>query len=319
MKIIFAGTPPFAATALQALIGAGHEVCLVLSQPDRPSGRGMKLTPSAVKALALEHNIPVETPLTLSVKKGGDEAVRMLELLKAQEADVMVVAAYGMILPQAVLDIPHGIGPGDTVKCINIHASLLPRWRGAAPITRAIEAGDPQFGVSLMKMEAGLDTGPILEMGAFDLDGTETTTSLTEKVSNLGAEMLVDMLSRPQSISITPQPEEGVTYAHKISKEEGRLDFSQDAEAILRKIRAFTPFPSTFAMHGETMIKFWEAELCDQEGTPGTVLNADKHGVVIACGKQSLRVKILQRPGKPKMPVETFLQGYPIAKGEVLV
>ena len=316
MKIIFAGTPPFAASALDALIKAGHEICLVLSQPDRPSGRGMKLTPSAVKALALEHNIPVETPLTLSLKKGGDEAQKYHNLLKAQNADIMVVAAYGMILPQAVLDIPSGIGPNREVKCINIHASLLPRWRGAAPITRAIEFGDPEFGVTLMKMEAGLDTGPMISQKAFPLVGTETTTSLTEKVAELGAEMLVELLETPDNITLTIQPEEGVTYAHKVLKEEGKIDFSLSADVILQKIRAFTPFPSSFAEHNGTAIKIWDAHKAQGCGDAGSVLQADKHGVVIACGQDAICATVLQRPGKPKMPVESFLQGYPFNKGD---
>ena len=225
MRIVFAGTPPFAAQALDALIKAGHDVCLVLSQPDRPSGRGMKLTPSAVKALAASQGIPVQTPRTLSHKKDPLEASAMHELLLAANADVMIVAAYGMLLPQSVLDIPKGIGPDNSVICINIHASLLPRWRGAAPITRAIEAGDSSFGVTLMKMEAGLDPGPMLLQKSFPLKGDETTASLTETVAELGADMLVQLLSAPQDISITPQPEEGVTYAHKVTKDEGRLTF----------------------------------------------------------------------------------------------
>ena len=316
MKIIFAGTPPFAASALDALIKAGHEICLVLSQPDRPSGRGMKLTPSAVKALALEHNIPVETPLTLSLKKGGEEAQKYHDQLKAQNADIMVVAAYGMILPQAVLDIPKGIGPNSEIKCINIHASLLPRWRGAAPITRAIESGDSEFGVTLMKMEAGLDTGPMILQKAFPLDGTETTTSLTDKVASLGAEMLVEILSTPDDLSLTAQPEEGVTYAHKVLKEEGKIDFSLSADVILQKIRAFTPFPSSFAEHKGTAIKIWAAHKTQASGPVGSVIQADKHGVVIACGQDAICATILQRPGKPKMPVESFLQGYPFDKGD---
>lgn len=316
MKIIFAGTPPFAASALEALIKAGHTICLVLSQPDRPSGRGMKLTPSAVKALALKHNIPVETPLTLSVKKGGEDAQKMQDLLKAQNADVMVVAAYGMILPQAVLDIPKGIGPNEEVKCINIHASLLPRWRGAAPITRAIELGDSEFGVTLMKMEAGLDTGPMIYQKSFALDGSETTISLTEKVATLGAKMLVELLENPSEIALTEQPEDGVTYAHKVLKEEGQIDFTQPAKIVLQKIRAFTPFPSSFATHKDTVIKIWEASEVALSGEPGTILKADKHGVIIACGQNAICATVLQRPGKPKMPVESFLQGYALDRGE---
>lgn len=317
MRIVFAGTPPFAAQALDALIKAGHDVCLVLSQPDRPSGRGMKLTPSAVKALAASQGIPVQTPRTLSHKKDPLEASAMHELLLAANADVMIVAAYGMLLPQSVLDIPKGIGPDNSVKCINIHASLLPRWRGAAPITRAIEAGDSSFGVTLMKMEAGLDTGPMLLQKSFPLKGDETTASLTETVAELGADMLVQLLSAPQDISITPQPEEGVTYAHKVTKDEGRLNFSLPASEIERKIRAFSPFPSSFAEHNGTLIKFWQAQLCPEiSGQLGEVVEADKNGVTVACGSGAIRATVLQRPGKPKMPAQSFLQGYAISVGE---
>lgn len=317
MRIVFAGTPPFAAQALDALIKAGHDVCLVLSQPDRPSGRGMKLTPSAVKALAASQGIPVQTPRTLSHKKDPLEASAMHELLLAANADVMIVAAYGMLLPQSVLDIPKGIGPDNSVKCINIHASLLPRWRGAAPITRAIEAGDSSFGVTLMKMEAGLDTGPMLLQKSFPLKGDETTASLTETVAELGADMLVQLLSAPQDISITPQPGEGVTYAHKVTKDEGRLNFSLPASEIERKIRAFSPFPSSFAEHNGTLIKFWQAQLCPEiSGQSGEVVEADKNGVTVACGSGAIRATVLQRPGKPKMPAQSFLQGYAISAGE---
>lgn len=318
MKIIFAGTPPFAAKALQALLDCGHEICLVLSQPDRPSGRGMKLTPSAVKALAQEHGIAVQTPQTLSVKRGGEEIEKLHALLREKKADLMVVAAYGMLLPQEVLDIPVGIGPHNEVKCVNIHASLLPRWRGAAPISRAIEAGDKDFGVTLMKMNAGLDTGPILMQKSFPIAADETTNSLTEKVASLGAGMLVEMLANPANITITPQPTDGVTYAHKLMKPEGKLDFSQPAEVLERKIRAFSPFPSSFTEHNGTQIKIWQATVVDQKGVPGQILKSDSHGVVIACGQGALCATILQRPGKPKMPAQQFLQGYPLKKGEQL-
>lgn len=316
MKIIFAGTPPLAATVLDALIKAGHEIALVLSQPDRPSGRGMKLTPSPVKALAIEHGIEVITPMTLSLKKGGEEAIAIHEQLKAINADVMVVAAYGMILPQAVLDIPKGLDKNNAIKCINVHASLLPRWRGAAPITRAIEHGDPLFGVTLMKMEAGLDTGPMLMQESFPIAPNETTISLTERVAQLGATMMVKLLASTDAIQAIEQPEEGVTYAEKIHKEEGQINFSLPANVIERKIRAFTPFPSSFAKHGDIVIKIWQADIVDGNGQPGEILLADKNGVVIACGDKAIRATVLQRPGKPKMPVTSFLQGYPLAKGD---
>ena len=317
MKIIFAGTPPFAARALEALIDAGHEVCLVLSQPDRPSGRGMKLTPSAVKALAVERGIAVATPKTLSFKKDPDEAAAMHQLLRSMNADIIVVAAYGMLLPQAVLDIPKGIGPQNSVKCINIHASLLPRWRGAAPITRAIEAGDSHFGVTLMKMDAGLDTGPMLMQESFPLNGTETTVSLTNSVAELGADMLVRLLAQTESITITEQPQEGVTYAYKVLKEEGRMNFSLSASELERKIRAFSPFPSSFAEHNGTTVKIWEARLReDITGQSGEVVEVNKEGITIACAQGGICATVLQRSGKPKMPAQSFLQGYPITKGE---
>ena len=317
MKIIFAGTPPFAATALEALIAAGHDICLVLSQPDRPSGRGMKLTPSAVKALALQKSLRVETPRTLSVKKNPQEALDTIELLKSMNADIMVVAAYGMLLPESVLSIPLGIGPDNSVKCINIHASLLPRWRGAAPITRAIEAGDSHFGVTLMKMDAGLDTGPMLLQESFPLNGEETTTSLTERVAELGAQMLVKLLAEPEKITITPQPEDAVTYAHKVTKEEGHLNFCLSCSEVERKIRAFVPFPSSFAEHNGTIIKIWQAQVCpERHGKPGEVLSVDKNGIVIACNQGAIRATVLQRPGKPKMPAQSFLQGYNVTAGE---
>ncbi len=318
MKIIYAGTPPLAACVLDALIRAGHEVSLVLSQPDRPSGRGMKMTPSPVKALALEHGIEVLTPLTLSLKKGGEEALKIHDYLRSQNADVMVVAAYGMILPQEVLNIPKGIGKDGTIKCINVHASLLPRWRGAAPITRAIEAGDPEFGVTLMKMEAGLDTGPMLAQTAIPISSDETTITLTERVAHLGANMMVELLDAPETICATPQDETLVTYAEKITKHEGHIDFTLPAAVVERKIRAFTPFPSSFAEHNGTVIKIWEARVVDTNGTPGTILKADKEGVVIACGEAAICATVLQRPGKPKMHVTGFLQSYPLHAGEVL-
>lgn len=318
MKIIFAGTPAFAAKALQALIRDGHEICLVLSQPDRPSGRGMKLTPSAVKQLALEHGLCVKTPLTLSRKKADKEDSETLDLMKRLEADVMIVAAYGMILPQEVLDMPKGIGKDGLVKCINIHASLLPRWRGAAPITRAIEAGDQDFGVTLMKMEAGLDTGPILTQTSFALLSDETTATLTDKVADLGAEMLSKLLQNSDTIVPREQPLSGVTYAHKVLKEEGKIDFLNDAEVVERKIRAFSPFPSSFTSHNGTQIKIWQATVVPGEGVPGTVLRADDQGVVIACARNAICATVLQRPGKPKMPVHSFLQSYPLKAGDLL-
>ena len=202
-------------------------------------------------------------------------------------------------------------------KRINIHASLLPRWRGAAPITRAIEAGDGHFGVTLMKMDAGLDTGPMLMQESFPLNGTETTVSLTNSVAELGADMLVRLLAQTESITITEQPQEGVTYAHKVLKEEGRMNFSLSASELERKIRAFSPFPSSFAEHNGTTVKIWEARLReDITGQPGEVVEVNKEGITIACAQGGICATVLQRSGKPKMPAQSFLQGYPITKGE---
>lgn len=321
MRILFAGTPEFAAAALAALIEAGHEIPLVLSQPDRPAGRGMKLCPSPVKQLALAHGLTVATPLSLSLKKGGAEAAAAHELLRATAPDVMVVAAYGLILPQAVLDIPRGIGgagaPG--LKAINIHASLLPRWRGAAPITRAIEAGDTATGITLMQMDAGLDTGPMLLESRTPITPQDTSASLTTRLATLGAQLLLDGLARAGELVATPQPEAGVTYAHKISKDEARVDWQQPAAAIERRIRAFDPFPAASSPLRATPIKLWRAVALPQAAAaaPGTVLAAGPEGVVVACGEGVLRLTELQRPGGKRLAAREFLTGFAIGPGEV--
>ena len=226
MKIIFAGTPDFAAEALKQLIEAGHEIPLVLTQPDRPSGRGMKLTPSPVRVLAESHGIRVETPLTLSLKRDPEGAAAMHAELKAVDADLLVVAAYGLILPQAVLDCARGIGKKGDIKALNIHASLLPRWRGAAPISRAIEAGDAETGVTLMKMELGLDTGPMIRKVTTPIANDDTTSTLTERLARLGARLLVEALETPNELDWEVQPDEGVTYAEKLLKPESRTQTS---------------------------------------------------------------------------------------------
>ena len=317
MRLIFAGTPDFAAVALEALIRAGHEIALVLSQPDRPSGRGMKLTTSPVKTLALQHGLPVLTPQTLSLKRDPEGASAVHETLRNLEADVLIVAAYGLILPAPVLECAKGIGRDRDIRAINIHGSLLPRWRGAAPVARAIEAGDAETGVTLMKMELGLDTGPMISVRSTPITKEDTNATLMDRIAHIGADLLVEALEHPYDLTWTPQPEEGVVYAEKLQKSEGRIDWTQSAEVIARRIRAFTPFPSVYFVHGDMNVKVWEAEPVAGEGAPGTVLSV-KDGLTIACGEGALRATVLQRPGKPRMPAESFLQSLPIEVNEVL-
>lgn len=317
MRLIFAGTPDFAAVALEALIRAGHEIALVLSQPDRPSGRGMKLTASPVKTLALQHGLPVLTPQTLSLKRDPEGASAVHETLRNLEADVLIVAAYGLILPAPVLECAKGIGRDRDIRAINIHGSLLPRWRGAAPVARAIEAGDAETGVTLMKMELGLDTGPMISVRSTPITKEDTNATLMDRIAHIGADLLVEALEHPYDLTWTPQPEEGVVYAEKLQKSEGRIDWTQSAEVIARRIRAFTPFPSVYFVHGDLNVKVWEAEPVAGEGAPGTVLSV-KDGLTIACGEGALRATVLQRPGKPRMPAESFLQSLPIEVNEVL-
>jgi len=319
MRIVFAGTPPFAAAALSALIAAaparGWTIPLVLSQPDRPSGRGMKLMGSAVKELAQSHGIPVETPPSL---RKGDEAAAAKQRLRAAAPDVLVVAAYGLILPQDVLDIPAALRPGwsPPLTAINIHASLLPRWRGAAPIARAIEAGDTTTGITIMQMDAGLDTGPMLLSAAVPIAPDDTSGSLTATLAALGARLIVEALAGVQSLVATPQPD-GATYASKIDKAEAWVDWTQASEVLARRVRAFDPFPvASTVLHG-TPIKLWRAvpETGDAALPPGTVVEADGSGVTVACGRGALRVIELQRPGGKRLPAREFLAGFPIRPG----
>lgn len=314
MKIIFAGTPEFAAVALKALHDAGFEIPLVLTQPDRPAGRGMQLQASPVKQFALAHGIPVAQPVSLRLDgKYPDVAKEAHDLLHRTAHDVMVVAAYGLILPRSVLDIPK-------LGCINIHASLLPRWRGAAPIHRAIEAGDPETGVTIMQMEEGLDTGPMLLMERLPIAAEDTTGTLHDKLAKLGGTMIVDALRKLEegTLSATPQPEEGVTYAAKISKDEAALDFNLPAETLWRKIRAFNPFPGAAASFNEVSVKLWRAELASAttSAASGEVLAANaQDGVLIACGSGVLRVLELQKPGGKRLPAAEFLKGFPLEGG----
>ena len=297
MKIVFAGTPDFAARALEALLAAGHEVALVLTQPDRPAGRGMALQASSVKKVALAHGIPVSQPERLK-----DPATHEpLRAACAAGAELMVVAAYGLILPQAVLDVPpHG--------CINIHASLLPRWRGAAPIQRAILAGDAESGVCIMQMEAGLDTGPVLLSAALPIAADETAGSLHDRLAELGAGLIVTALEK-MPLAPTPQADCGVTYAAKIEKSEAMLDWNQSAQQLARQVRAFNPFPGALATLGQLSVKVWRASAEAGEGSPGTILAGDRAGILVACGEGALRLAELQKAGGKRLSAAQFLAG----------
>jgi methionyl-tRNA formyltransferase len=280
----------------------------------------MKLAPSPVKQLALEHGLSVATPLTLSRKRDASAAEAALELLIAVRPDVLVVAAYGLILPQAVLDVPGGLGDAGSgpVRAINIHASLLPRWRGAAPVARAIEAGDAATGITLMQMDAGLDTGPMLLARAISIAPTETTAALTQRLADLGAEMIIEGLDAGarSTLRATPQPVDGVTYANKLDKSEARLDWNEPATRLARRVRAFDPFPVAAARLGELDLKIWYAEARPGTGqSPGTVVAADRNGLRVACGEGELLITQLQRAGGRRLSVSDFLAGVPVAKG----
>jgi len=319
MRLIFAGTPEFAQVSMAALHAAGHDIALVLTQPDRPAGRGMKLQPSPVKQWALEHAVPVAQPrsLRLDGKYPEDAAAARQTLLEAK-ADAMIVAAYGLILPQWVLDLP-------PQGCLNIHASLLPRWRGAAPIHRAIEAGDTQTGITIMQMDAGLDTGDMLLVLPCAIAPTNTTAVLHDRLAELGGEAIVQALTSLESLPHQPQPAEGVTYAHKIDKAEAALDWSLSAEVLARRIRAFDPFPGMTVplttTSGVETLKLWQAvaEAAVQTAEPGTVLSAGASGVRVACGEGQLCLTQLQRPGGKRLSASDFLRGCPLQPGQRLV
>jgi methionyl-tRNA formyltransferase len=305
MKLIFAGTPEFAREALAALHAAGHEIALVLTQPDRPAGRGMKLQASPVKQFALDHGIAVAQPHSLRLDgKYPDEAAAAQAQINAVGADAMIVAAYGLILPQWTLDAPR-------LGCLNIHASLLPRWRGAAPIHRAIEAGDAQTGITIMQMDAGLDTGDMLLIEADAIAPQDTTATLHDRMAALGGRLIVQALARIEhgpALTRTPQPAEGITYAHKIEKAEAAIDWALPAAVIERRIRAFDPFPGcTFPWGGET-VKAWAAQVVSGQGAPGTVLQAQGDVLTIACAEQALTFTVLQRPGGKRIGVADFLR-----------
>lgn len=310
LRVAFAGTPEFAAVALDAILAAGHTVPLVLTQPDRPAGRGMKLQASPVKQLALQHGLPVAQPHSLRLDgKYPDEAAAARDALLAAQPDVMVVAAYGLILPQWTLDLPR-------LGCLNIHGSLLPRWRGAAPIHRAIEAGDAETGITIMQMDAGLDTGDMLLIGAEPIREGDTTAVLHDRLAALGGRLIVAALAQAGALVRTPQPTEGVNYAHKIEKAEAAIDWSQPAAVIERRVRAFDPFPGcTFTLHtdkGPEVVKLWCASVVPASGTPGEVLHAQGDTLVVACGEQALALHTLQRPGGKRVATREFLQSCPL-------
>jgi methionyl-tRNA formyltransferase len=302
MRLIFAGTPEFAATALQALLAAGHQVPLVLTQPDRPAGRGMVVQASAVKQVALAAGIPLAQPQRLK-DPATHEPIRAA--CAEGGAELMVVAAYGLILPQAVLDLPRR-------GCINIHASLLPRWRGAAPIQRAIEAGDERTGITLMKMDAGLDTGPMLRSEAVAIDREDTAGSLHDRLAALGARLVVEALADFDRLVPAPQPETGATYAARIDKGEAKLDWNQPAEVLWRKLRAFNPFPGALLTLAGQPVKVWRGEPVAASGRPGQILAADAAGIVVACGAGALRLTELQKPGARRVGSAGFLNGNPL-------
>ncbi len=298
MRIIFMGSPDFAVPSLDALVAAGHEIARVYTQPPRPAGRGKAEQPTAVHKRAEQLGIEVRSPTSL---KGGDEQARFAAL----DADLAAVAAYGLILPAPILDAPK-------LGCINVHASLLPRWRGAAPIHRAILAGDEVTGVTIMRMEEGLDTGPMLLKRESPVD-SKTAGELTKELARLGAEALVEWLQKPSPG--VPQPEHGVTYAFKIAKAEARIDWSRSAEEIERQVRAFAPAPGAWFEASGERIKLLQAEGVDLTGEPGRVL--DNH-LTIACGRGSLRPMTVQRAGRGPMSTSDLLRGFPIPGGSVL-
>jgi methionyl-tRNA formyltransferase len=320
MRIVFAGTPAFARAALKRLHAEGVDIALVLTQPDRPAGRGMKLQASPVKQFALAHGIAVAQPRSLRLDgKYPEDAVAACDAIAAAQADAMVVAAYGLILPQWVLDTPK-------LGCFNIHASLLPRWRGAAPIHRAIEAGDTQTGVTIMQMDAGLDTGDMLLIEALAMGSEDTTASLHDRLATLGARLIAEALALAANGGLRPvaQPAEGVTYAHKIEKAEAAIDWGQPAVVIARRVRAFDPFPGAQAVLAGETVKLWAAQAHPAgtadalgEALPGQVLVVGAEGIGVQTGKGTLQITELQRPGGKRLPVSEFLRGHRIDVGQV--
>jgi methionyl-tRNA formyltransferase len=298
MRLVFAGTPAFAAAALQALLDSGHEIDLVLTQPDRPGGRGMKVLPSEVKQLAIRNGLPVFQPQSL-------KSVEAQERIRATRADAMVVAAYGLLLPRPVLEMFR-------LGCINIHASKLPRWRGAAPIQRAILAGDDYTGISIMRMEEGLDTGPVYLMREIEITPFETAGTLHDKLAVLGARCIVEALPGVAASTLQPleQAESGATYARKIEKNEAAIDWTQSASGIERKIRAFNPFPGASSSIGGVSVKIWRALAnADDGGDPGMILQAGDGKLIVSCGAGILSIVEIQRAGGKRLATTEFLRG----------
>ncbi len=325
MRVVFAGTPEFARVALERLLQAGFTVPLVLTQPDRPAGRGMKLQASPVKQCALAHGIAVAQPHSLRLEgKFPLEAAEARAALEAAQADVMVVAAYGLILPQWTLDLPR-------LGCMNIHASLLPRWRGAAPIHRAIEAGDAETGVTIMQMDAGLDTGAMLLTQRLPITSTDTTATLHDKLAILGGQMMVQVLQQMDTaagLPATPQPTQGVNYAHKIEKAESTIHWQLPATVIGQRIRAFDPFPGAATLAQGEVIKLWAGAVADMadmadislpaEVQPGQIIHIDEQGVLVACGQGAMRLTVLQRAGGKRLAAADFLRGFALQPGMIL-
>ncbi|WP_318519435.1 methionyl-tRNA formyltransferase [Photobacterium leiognathi] len=297
LRIVFAGTPDFAARHLAALLSSQHDVVAVYTQPDRPAGRGKKLTASPVKAIALENDIPVYQPVSLRNEEAQQE-------LAAIDADIMVVVAYGLLLPQEVLDTPR-------LGCINVHGSILPRWRGAAPIQRSIWAGDTETGVTIMQMDIGLDTGDMLKVATLPIEATDTSATMYEKLAELGPDALIDCLSdiADGTAFAVKQDDEQANYAKKLSKEEALIDWTMDAAAIERCVRAFNPWPMSYFTVAEQNVKVWQTAVeADNQGkAPGTILSADKQGILVATGNGALRLISLQPPGKKAMSAADLL------------
>ena len=316
MRLIFAGTPEFARVAAECLRLAGFDIALVLTQPDRPSGRGLKLHPSRVKQWALDHHIPTAQPKGLRLDgKYAEDAAAARQAIMDANADAMVVAAYGLILPPWVLQAPR-------LGCFNIHASLLPRWRGAAPIHRAIESGDERTGVTIMQMDAGLDTGDMLKAESLAITAQDTTATLHDKLADLGGRLMVDVLNTATCSKLAPvcQPQEGVTYAAKIDKREAAMDWTNTAQRLERRVRAFNPAPVASSVINGEIIKLWAARATagrPATAQPGVVLAAGADGVDICTADATLRVTRLQKAGGKPLDAADFLRGFPILPGAV--
>jgi methionyl-tRNA formyltransferase len=299
LRIIFAGTPEFAAKHLAALYASEHNIIAVYTQPDRHAGRGKKLMPSAVKLLALEHGTPIYQPASLK----NEEAQQALASLNA---DIMIVVAYGLILPKPVLDAPK-------LGCLNVHGSLLPKWRGAAPIQRAIWAGDKFTGISIMQMDEGLDTGAVLLEKSMAIIGAATSASLYDDLAELGPQILLETLENLDNLTPTVQNNDEATYAHKLSKEEARIDWTLGAHQLARNVRAFNPWPFVWFIHNEELVKVWQVEVVESfdELTEGTIANVDKNGIEVATGEHNLLLSIIQIPGKKAQTVADIINGKP--------